>query len=113
MEILAFANGALQVGVIVAAIAAIKAPQPRRVVITLALVPLACSVLALLVLVLPFDLADVDWWAVGRRLLYMAIAVGILFAVRLALRSTGSTRFAWRRGTYAQYTIREEYRERQ
>jgi 1,4-dihydroxy-2-naphthoate octaprenyltransferase len=108
MEIAAL-NGLLMVGVIVASIAVVRSPAQRRVVITLAAVPLACSILALVVLALPFDLATVEWGGVAFRIGAMCAAVGILYAVRLVLRSTGSTRFAWRRGTYAQYTIREEF----
>lgn len=108
MELLAFGNGIVQIGVILVAARYVQPPAQRRLIYWLSGTALACSVAGLLAAAstgsasgvvgnLP-DIAPALTW-----LLYVGGGLAVLFGIVAALRNGGATRFAWKQGRYQRY----------
>lgn len=100
MEILAFANGLMQIGVIVATARRVRAQRTRYWLYGVSGAALVCSVAGLLASAAPSlpELSGVALW-----LFYAAIGVAVVAGAASALRQPGVMRFAWRQGRYQKY----------
>lgn len=98
MEVIAFVNGIVQIGVIWAALTMVRNPVQRNVIVALAGAALLASVVGLLWLVLGDDgMTTLATWT-----LYGAIGLAVAVGVIGGLRSQ-RTRFAWPQGRYHKY----------
>lgn len=105
MELLAFGNGAIQIGLMVATAKLVAAPKLRRMLYAVSGSALTCSVAGLLALAatgsasgsarLP-DVAPALTW-----LLYIGMGAAVVVGIVMATR--GRTRFAWPQGRYHKY----------
>lgn len=98
MEVIAFVNGVIQIGVIYAAVTLVRSPVQRNVLVALAGAALLASVVGLLWLVL----GDAGMAALATWVLYGAIGLAVAAGVIGGLRN-GRTRFAWPQGRYHKY----------
>lgn len=98
MEVIAFVNGMVQIGVIWAALTMVRNPVQRNIIVALAGAALLASVVGLLWLVL----GDAGMATLGVWLLYGAIGLAVVVGVVTALRGQ-RTRFAWPQGRYHKY----------
>jgi len=98
MEVIAFVNGIVQIGVIWAALTVVRNPVQRNIIVALAGAALLSSVAGLLWLVL----GDTGMATLGVWLLYGAIGLAVAVGVLSALRAQ-RTRFAWPQGKYQRY----------
>ena len=105
MELLAFGNGAIQIGLMVATARLVVAPRRRRMLYAVSGSALACSVAGLLASTgsasgaavrLP-DVAPALTW-----LLYIGVGVAMVVGIVMATRGQ-RTRFAWPQGRYQKY----------
>lgn len=111
MEVIAFTNGAIQIGVILAASLHVADAKARRLVLVLAGASLAFSIAGLLLRLLPTlpDIAgQLASWA-----LYVGIGLAVLLGMVWVWRSAGGVgrmRVMWPQGRYARYRQYQGYR---
>ncbi len=111
MEVIAFTNGVIQIGVILAASLHVTDVKARRLVLVLSGASLAFSIAGLLLLLSP-TLPDVAGQA-ASWLLYAAIGLAVLLGGWWAWRSGGGVgrmRVMWPQGRYARYRSYQGYR---
>ena len=108
MELLAFTNGVVQVGVILAASLHVTDAKARRLVLVLSGASLAFSVAGLLLLLSP-ALPDIAGQAASWAL-YIAIGLAVLLGLLAGGRGMGRMRLAWPQGRYARYRQYQGYR---
>jgi len=99
VEVSAFVNGMVQIGVIFGTVSCVKDARQRQLVLALAGASETFSVAGLLLLMFPTlpQLTEAAKW-----LLYAAIGLAVVVGVVTALRSQ-RTRFAWPQGRYHKY----------
>ena len=108
MELLAFTNGVIQIGVIMAASLHVTDTRGRRLVLILAGASLAFSVAGLLLRLSP-TLPDAAGQAASWAL-YAAIGLAVLLGLTAGGRGMGRMRMAWPQGRYARYRSYQGYR---
>ena len=105
MELLAFGNGAIQIGLMFATARLVASPKLRRMLYAVSGSALTCSVAGLLALAatgsasavrLP-DIAPALTW-----LLYIGMGAAVVVGIVMATRGQ-RTRFAWPQGRYHKY----------
>lgn len=110
MEILAFVNGLIQIGVILVASLHVRDAARRRLVLALAGASLICSVAGLLLRLSP-ALPDIDLASrAASWLVYAAIGLAMLLALASGWRGAGRMRLAWPQGRYQRYRKYQGYR---
>lgn len=108
MELLSFANGVIQVLVILATFMHVADARGRRLVLILSGASLAFSIAGLLLLLSP-TLPDVAG-QLASWMLYAAIGLAVLLGLLSGWRGMGKMRLAWPQGRYKRYRSYQGYR---